>query len=464
MLTMLAASAIVVITAIVCTPTAHGDSGEYFLTAEALANHGSPDIRPADVASLTRLGSTHPIRAAFGGLMRDLRRAPDGRFYTVHFWAYPLVTLPAKFVLRLIRANEFAAPQLTNAVLLLAISWVALLGPWSSEGDGWSALLGMVGPPMWFTLWPHPEVLSYCTAFAGLIFASHQPTLAVALAAVGAMQNPPLALLAAAIAMYGVVRAKTSQRLHSALVLALAFGLALLPTLFYLWTFGRPSLIAPEGAMLSQASVEKALGLFFDLNLGLLPYLPVTLALAGSALVAALRRGRRSALVGLGLTAIASAMAFLCSTTGNWNHGTAGPSRYAVWLIPLVTVSAGAMSSRRLVVAALLTQAMITAARIGVWEEEDYTRHSYLARFVLTHWPALYNPSREVFTGRTPQLGEGGPFLFASDGHCRKALAQKRHHDLLHARCGAEPPSFARWRETIAEQGRGRDRWTYVDY
>src|SRR5262249_61868878 len=95
------------------------------------------------------------------------------------------------------------------------------------------------------------------------------------------------------------------------------------------------SVIAQQGASLHDVSLGKAAELFFDLNLGLLPYLPVAvLALVAGIVACAMRRSFRTPVMA---AAVLVAMALLGPATTNWNHGTTGPSPYAGWVVPLLS-------------------------------------------------------------------------------------------------------------------------------
>jgi hypothetical protein len=389
-----------------------------------------------------------------------------GRVYGLHFWGYPLATAPVKVLLRVAGGNEFRAPQITNTLLLLAVAAAILGGRWAPEDARWAAALGLVGPAAWFCVWPHPEVFSCSLTLLGLALAQAgrfpAGTLSIAVASV---QNPPLAVLAFAVAARGLwIRRGGAFTIGALLHAAAPLVPALVPPLFYLWSFGRPSLLAPESVAWSHASAGKALALLADPNIGLLPHAPGIVALAAWSLA-----GRRTeaALPPAMSWALWAVMAFACTTTANWNHGTSGPSRYAVWLLPLLALAAGAVRPRRggahLLAAALALQAALVATRFGAWGTEDHMRHSPLARALLRVAPAAYDPSPDLFAGRTRQLGPAGPFLHRTD-RCHKALAQKRHAGVLEAVCGVDPPAYAAWRRTIAEADRGRDRWTYVNY
>jgi hypothetical protein len=451
---------------LVRTPMAVGDSGEYLLTLEAFANHATPDVRAQDAASLGHAAARWPIRGSFGDVWQQTRASRTGRVYTWHFWAYSLAALPMKLLLRATGGNELAAPQITNALLLAAAAWFVFLAPWLDRGVAlWWSLLSVIGPPAWFCVWPHTEVFTFALVTAAVVLAmGSRFSLATAALAVASTQNPPLAPLAVALAVVAALRPpRTTRRLG--LTLAAVFP-AFLPPLFYLATFGRPSIMLGESAEFESMSLSKALDLLLDLNIGLVPYIPGVVLLALAAQI--VTRGRER------LTVAACWAAFFAGALGAsagivWNFGTSGPSRYAVWLSPFLIAAASQLGRTRggaaALAAAVAVQAGITVTRLPEWGEDDHTRHSSAATFVLNRWPALYNPHHDVFLDRTPALFPNGPAVFRDQaGRCRKALAQKRHAGDLASACGALPADFVSWTEDVARTGHGRDLWRYVDF
>src|SRR5262249_34299732 len=110
-------------------------------------------------------------------------------------------------------------------------------------------------------------------------------------------------------------------------------------------------------------------------------------------------------------------------------------------------------------------QVTVCVARGGPRSPLDYLDHSRSARFVLARWPALYSPVEEVFRERTAhtEADLDEPFVYSSEGRCRKALARWKHADALVARCGPLPApvrAFFESRPPKEEKG----RWVYVDY
>jgi hypothetical protein len=473
-LALAAAAVFLLVPALVLTPRAAGDSGEYYLTAESLLNHGTPELRGTDVAGMQARMSRQPVEGGFRTLSA-YRAGRGGALYAQHFGAYSAVTLPVRALLRWTGANEYKAFAITNALLLLGAAWVWLTRapfplPWRLLGG----LLLLVSPVGWFVRWTHPEVYSASLVVAALVFwRIGAPVKATLFAALAALQNPPLLILTGLLWVHAAAAAGRSRR--RLLLATLAALPAVLPFAFNLWAFGTPSLIAEENVHVGIVSLPRALELLFDANIGLIAYAPVTvlLALAGTALGIA-RPGARIVVVGCWTAVVA--MACVCSAMHDWNHGTSGPSRYTVWLFPLLVLVVCAVFSRvpspgPKVAAALACAAQLAVfvARDGFAAPEDYLQHSWLARQVLLQRPALYNPTPEIFIERTahhdwPAEGMDGPFVYSAGGRCRKALAQKRHAQALSEQCGVEPPAFSRFTAEVKERGGGRAEWTYVDY
>jgi hypothetical protein len=468
-------------------PTAHADSAEYLLTAESLFNHGTPNVHPADLVSFGRIAVRHPLEGDFGRPLSHYLSAPDRRLYGVHFWAYPTLVLPAKLLLRLGGGNEFKAFQVTNVLFALgALAHVLFFSGLSRGARRLLAMLLVASPFLPFLLWPHPEVVTGALVTSSLVLRHDGRRTATVLAmALASLQAAPLALAAALFWAEGAWAARRpgrEPRVRSVGRLTLALTPVLLPTLFYLAAFGHPSPLVLAGAYdRRHMSVFRALELLVDPNLGLLPYVPLTLALAFVLALVRLAKRRTEPdgrpnpawlLAAIALVALASTGA------ANWNHGTVGPSRYGLWLLPFLFVllaealEGSAARGRRLAlplaVLAALTQGAIVLDRGGVHTPEDYTRHSVVARAVLDRWPALYGPTPKVFVERTegreinPDEPLKEPVVHRSAAGCRKAWVQKRHLPEVTVSCGGPPTGGPDFRELKAHQG--PDAWADMSW
>jgi len=467
----------VVVLAVACvlTPHNYGDGGEYLLMAESLSRHLSPDLRSArDVDALIALRDRYGVWIPVDSVLQSYYPARDGRLYCYHFWGYSLVAIPAKLLLRAFHWNELKALQITNAALLavslfLAISW---LDPKEGHREAFLALVAF-GPQLWFVVWPHPEVFSFSLVVIALVAMRREFWhVSVFCAALASVQNPPLVLLAAFLWLRAVFR--RGGGLSRLCTLSASLTLAAAPYLFYALKYGVPNLIVDRGLAGSAfMSFGKGVELLLDLNIGMLPYIPVTLVLffwqVGRALLPSVRSWLAFQLLGLLL-----AMMWLCTATWNWNHGTSGPSRYVIWMLPVVyfvasglhvapaasgSPTGGASLGLGLAVA---SQVIIVLARGGMIPRQDYHEHSYLARLTLRCCPSLYNPSYEVFAARTLHHSDPfkGPVVYKDHGFCRKALAKGDHRSALEGLCGSIPKDAA----SFFDDPENSRKWTYVNY
>jgi hypothetical protein len=445
-------------------PLIAGDGGEYLLMAESLFRHGSPELRPGDVRALSDLEVKFHASSNFVEIDRGYFDAPSGGRFCYHFWGYSLLTLPAKALLHVVRANELQAPSLTNALFLL-LALAACLGAEGPTARAWALFLASLFSPVLFLLrWPHTEVMSFALVSVSLLAEEKGHTgRAVLAAALAAMQTPPLALLVLLFASRAVLP-PAPERSRRMLVAALAALPAVLPPIFFEWTFGTPSLLGRESTRLGLLSFGKALELFGDPNIGMLPYLPLTLVLFVWSLLRALSERQRG--VELRNAALLLLLALASTVTGNWNHGMSGPSRYAIWIMPLVFQCAFAPRlfqvdrgfPRWLVPLALAAQAAACLLHGGLRSEPDYLEHSWAARQVLRWAPRLYHPSPEIFVRRTLHSPDAptAAVVYRENGRCLKAYARPLDRDALSSLCGTLPPGPL--------GGKAGDGWRYVDF
>lgn len=477
---VIAVGAFVVLTgvALALPPRPFGDAPEYLLMAESWAAHGSPELRPGDVEALRRRAAASGIAASPDDALGNYFEGRDGRLYCYHFSFYPLLTLPARLALRAVGGDVLKAGPLTNAIALGgAIAAVLLLLPAGTWAPRAAAALLLSSPALGFLLWPHPEVVSFAMATLALVAGSRGASgLATLCAAIASIQNPPLALLAVFEALRPRLAGAPVPWSRGRVGLTLVAGLLVLASpLFFLAQFSTPNLAAYETAGAHAMGIGKAGSLMLDPELGLVRYAPLTVGLLVALMVMAARRPARK--VEGTLVIVLALMMLLCSATGNWNHGTTGPSRYVVWMFPLIaylltlgpTATDLLAGPRRTWAAALavavLAQVAVAAARGGVQSPLDYLEHSTMARAILDRWPAAYRSDFEVFRERTAhtEADLDGPFIHERDGQCRKALARWKHADALRARCGPMPDdvrAFFDVRPPKEEKG----RWIYVNY
>jgi hypothetical protein len=454
----------------------HGDAGEYLLMLESWHRHGSPELQPQDWESLRGLLAREGLSIDESRVLPNYHAGRAGRLYCYHFWAYSLAGVPARRLLEARGLSPLRALPVTNALAFgLALVAVAFL-PWTGSRRLVLGGLLLLSPALGFLMWPHPEVFTVAfVALAIALAAGGWHAAAVLAAALASLQNPPLVLLTALLWAAAAFAAWRRRSFRMAFVSTLAALPGLLPAAFFRWQFGVFNLSVRPSEAAESLSALRALDLAIDPNLGLLPHAPLTLLLGFAAALGALRRRQAWPVL---VFALLPLLAFATTANSNWNNDTAGPSRYVVWMLPLLAfVATGEMAlgpTRPLgraagwgLALAVAWQAAAVGVRGGPLARSDFLEHSWAARLVLDHSPSLYRPAPEVFVERTVHR-EGpveGPVVYQdAAGRCRKAWLQWRHAEALVAQCGNPPGSEgARLRAKTGRRETKRD-WTYVDY
>jgi hypothetical protein len=426
------------------------------LMAESLYHHASPDLRVGDVRALGSLCLRFRVPLDFHDVEKGYFDSPRGGRYCYHFFGYSLLTLPAKAIFNLFHWNELKAPTLTNVVLLLFALSRCLGAIGSDERRLGLFGLSLLSPVLFFVRWPHTEVMSFSLVTLALLLREEgRGRWAILAAALAAAQNPPLLFLVATLWVEQIAQARASWAREVLLASIAALPVAL-PAAFFLVEFGTPSLVGRQGASLSSLSLWRAYELFFDWNIGMLPYIPLTLFLFFAVVL------RSRDLVPWRNAALLFLLALASTVTLNWNHGTSGPSRYVIWMLPLVFeggLPPGAKwYPRFLLVLAIAVQGAIAFLHGAVHSVPDYREHSFAARQILRWAPRLYNPSPEIFIVRTLHQEGVDPktaVVYKVGDGCRKALARPEDRETLVSVCGWLPAG------ALGGDGHG---WRYLDF
>lgn len=401
-----ATALVLLVVALFAKPLASGDAFEYLLQTESLARHASPEVRAADVLSLARQDTRMSLGLNFALGYRGYFDDPSGKWYACHFWAYSLLGVPARLALGTVGLNGLHAFPVTNVlVFLLALQRVLFVLPFAPRWRVLLFLLLLTSPVLFFLRWPHSETITVAaTALALTMRYAGRPVRALRWAALASLQSPPFVML---VGLLWIDAVRRNPQLRCVGRATLAASLCLVSPLFYLWHFGTPSLIARESASLANLSAGRAFDLFIDPSIGLVRTMPITVLMLGVVSPFLLLR-MRPLRFEVGLAVTTALMALATTATDNWNHGTIGPSRYAVWLVPcvlFVVVRAGAMASQRargaFLVAGLVaaaTQGVLVAAKGGPLARPNSLQRTTAARSIGRYAPAVNQPSAPVLS------------------------------------------------------------------
>jgi hypothetical protein len=319
-------------------------------------------------------------------------------------------------------------------------------------------LLYLVCGGMLYWQWSSPETFSATGLLAGLLlFCTGAPVAGGLLAGLGATQNPPLILFCAFAPLLRGVLAKGASinRREIAGLIACAV-LALLPAAFDLVEFGTPSIIGELATDPSLVTAGRLHSFFFDLDQG------VVLGIPALAMALLLWRGRDRYTLLACAFAVAMALPSLAAT--NWNSGSAGIMRYALWgSMPLLFAFLWQLSlaphwPRALVIAVLAGQALAMAHA----RSYTYIEFSPLAKLVMSVAPGWYNPEPEIFVERTEHrdaFGDPGKaFTWTAAGGVAKTLYDTHDQSAFNQLCG--PGRNLSPSNRFADAGHG---WRYIN-
>ena len=382
-------------------PIRIGDGFEYYYENQALFNHLSPDLRPADVEEFQSImRRDYPQIGEFPDIHSGYRMAENGEYYSMHFFGYSALCLPAKAVLHALGGDEMRALELTNvAFVILALLFAFRL----REPVLYLFAPMFIGPLQWYLKWSHPEAMIFCSALVSVMFFYRRSFLvAAAFAALCALQQQ-FFIVATIILLVLHYRALETKKQFLDMRVVLILLLAFTPTIFYEWNFGVPSLIGRYAASFSYITPRKVIEFFFDPNYGLFLFIPgtfVALLILGST-----RQIRILDLLPVGL---AVGFAIFSTSTGNWNSGMELINRYSFISIPLFAyLPYRRMIDRQLSVRYRLLL-VATAIVLNLLSFSYFSSH----RYDNVHWgpaatalfhiaPTLYNPDPETFIERT---------------------------------------------------------------
>jgi hypothetical protein len=453
-------------------PKHFGDVAEYTLMTAALADHGSPAIRFNDAATAAAL--LPELRNDFAMIATGIQasaavpeagilKGSSGAYHAIHFFTYPaLAALPFQ-LLRAIGADPLKCFMAVNsaAVFVLGLAFFRLFGQWRRATLGVLAFLLCGGMLYW--QWSSPECASAAALLAGLIlFCTGAPIAGGVLAGLAAMQNPPIILFCAfapmlSTALAGGATARTLPRPRELAGLAACAALFALPLLYNLAVFGTPSIVGRSSTDLALVTPNRLHSFFLDLNQGLLIGVP---ALAAGLLW----RARRSAGLTRAACAFTIAMALPCLAAQNWNSGTAGIMRYALWTsMPLLFAFACQLKIAPRWPSALLLMVLVgqllAMANARRYDERGF---SPLAQRAMALAPAWYNPDPEIFYERTEGHesfpDQGKVFRWPADGQALKTLYHIHNPDAARQLCGAGGALAPDNRTAGADRG-----WRYIN-
>lgn len=395
--------------ALIKKPERYGDGFEYIYMTEAFLQHQTPNQMPDDVAIAQQTLKKQNPHIFIPPAELNFYEAHDHQYYSWHFWLYSLAVAPVQKILRLFNLNELKAYGLTNTFFYLLMLWIIYFN--SPQKKKFLLIVLMAfSPLMPYITWTHAEVFSASLVTIALVFYFKENLpLSILCSALAACQNPPIGFLTVWFGMrYLYQTAKqyqTTQQfdLREFIITGLCGLPLIMSPLFYYVKFSVFSLIEREGfADFHLISLAKLFSYFFDLNQGAIVYSGLLLFIFIFCFIQNMyRRNFKNA----ALVVCVFLMAGLSLTAPNWNCGLSSVIRYFVWTYPLLVfyiVYNISCEAKNIFTWLLIANALgLSYLQRGLNGNVDYVHHTPIAQYILTHFPELYNPEKEIFIERT---------------------------------------------------------------
>jgi hypothetical protein len=342
-----------------------------------------------------------------------------------HFWFYSMLAAPFVWSARVLAVPPLAAFLAVNLLLLVAAFSIAakrLAWPFS--------VLLFVSPILWWSDKAHTEVFTFSMLATGCVLLEEKPWWSLVCLGAAAAQNLPIVVLVPVAVAAAVLNGFRDRRVVAGLLAALTLA-ALNPVYYYL-RINAP--LALSHAITGRLPTwQEADAVIVDLNLGLVwafPGLALVMILAViTTTIAAPRWWRRST---LWFSVLASAVLLaIVSQAGNLNHGgTPGPSRYALWFVPLAIpwlqhAAMARLSAHAAVVAITALSAVCSVVLFAPSHPENHLWPSRLALWTWRHYPWIDNPVPESFIERL-RHSDNEWFLPVTTAGCEKILIAGR--------------------------------------
>lgn len=436
-------SSILLSCSLLIKPLITGDGREYLGMTVSFKNHMSFDLTLNDIderLKLEKLNSIHfPEELTYAGYFEDI----DGKFYSYHFWFYSLLNVVPYIILEQFDINPLKSFQLTNCLLYIFLMYkIMFRNNLNNKTKSILLCISLFCPIIFYLNWTHTEVFSYVFLFIGLLnLYENKLKQSMLHTSISALQNPAISIIPLYILFSELIKGRKTlfqdkKKLSSFFLLGVISLLNIIPYLFYWMHYRKFSLISSTGyASLDFITFDKIWSLFFDLNFGLIVYVPLLLLVFSYQIY---KKGTFS-FIAIGILLFIS---IVSSTQLNWNSGMMYINRYSVWMIPLLIFGTiefyGKLSFKKAILFVMiytLTTGIVSAVCLKEHDYSNYLKFGPVAKFAISNFPNLYNPEFEIFYERA--LGyerlnkEEFPIEISNNNGLRKMLVLDESSEMM---------------------------------
>jgi hypothetical protein len=386
-------------------PSRTGDGWQYMLMSVSFANHHSCELTNNDLSyAYKEIAVKNNIQDRFGS--RYFRHKKPGYYkalnnqsYSYHFWFYSLLASLFIPLFSFLKLNLLGIFQFTNSILLILLMyWINFRAQLTPKQKFWLAFITLLGPTWYYLKWTHPEIFSFVLLYISLLeFRDNHKISACLFSSLASLQNPAIGLFPLFVIVQTLMQKKKIDK--SILFMSGASAISIIPCIFYYRHFRVFSLIAKHAIRYDLLSLNRMLSLFFDLNFGMIIFIPMILL---AAIFLCLKKDKKC----LGAVFLLLAMALVCSAQGNWNSGMQYIHRYAFWMMPFLFLATmdyftSFAKKKFMIIASVFLFTTTIPCLIYRIIDYNYLAFSPQALLVLNLRPSWYNPEYEVFAQRT---------------------------------------------------------------
>jgi hypothetical protein len=440
-----------------------GDIVEYHGITESLIKSGGIHLTPEVQDNLS-----HYLPPAYLQDPQYYIAGRNGERYPVHFVLYSFIALPIRLLLKLFHLNELNTLRITNFLIFTATcAYIIRRFLPTTQKRFVFLFVTYLSPLIWFIIWPGADVFYLCMLLLGIFFfLDKQYLTGIIFTILASWHSQPLLVAAAGMSAYYVFRTiqfeLKDDRAYISIVISVcikALGLAALALVPYAYNFLIFGTLTPwtilqdgwtkiNGFGIQNMSLWKFFEQWFDLNVGLFWYAPILFLCAIGLTLAQVRKNRDV----LAVFIIMLITAFFYQTNPAWHYGTSGfgPSRHAIFLLPFLIYATTQWLDIKtykvlFISLFLFTQSYILAFNGGLYPNFLNTlQNSPYATFALDTFPALYNPTPEIFVDRTnhTDLSYPSSAFYKKNDVCKKAYVLITDVGLIKQTCGALPAGY----------------------
>lgn len=378
-----------------------GDGPAYLNMAVSFSKHHSFDLRQSDLDdvfnSLRLTGDYADYYYRFTKI--NFIEASNHKLYNWHFGLYSFaasIFIPAFSYLQLNISSVF--PFCNALFLILLFYWINFRANMDDRERFWFNLIILLGPTWYYLAWTGPEMFCFSLLFIGALeYRENRKNRACFFFSLASLQNSLILLFPFFIILEELIGKRKIDRqiLYKILISCIGF----IPFLLDWLRFGVFSVIANSFYDVNTFSLKKTLCLFFDLNFGMIIYVPMIL----SVFIFLCSRKNK---ICLKTALVLLVMAFINSSGTNMNHGVYLMERYSFWMMAAVFAATSAFFSQldlkkfKAAVAIFILTTTIPCFFYNLFYF-DYLHFGPVAKLVLNVKPSLYNPDPEIFAERT---------------------------------------------------------------